>query len=384
MRNKLLLALLLLLCFAGDTVAQTYYDQGVKLYNQRNFRGALPYFQAASQRNQSPDASYYQGLCYQQLGDVGNARRLWATTRTQYPKTSASQAASAALQQLDRAFPPDHSESESTKTDKPATGLQKDVEVSFSRLPSGHIIVPCAVNGKPIHMMFDTGAADCFFKQEDFDKIGVSVPSGKRKRYLGVGGEVTATQVPVNLSVGELTRQVTVSVQDAGYQRSAASADATSYPLLGENFFGDLTYQIDSNHDVIRFLKSSSEATGERVPFTRDNNNLIVTVKVNGRECAMILDTGADTICFSDKHLASLGINRPTDANAGFSGGVGGRRHSYSFTVDSIKLGSVEKRNVRACVALDSTMDMPLLGASFLKGLVLTFDPSNNTIKVSP
>lgn len=386
MRSALLTIMIAMTLSVSPLLAQqtTYYEQGVKLYNKGDYKEAIRYFQAAAQQN-SADASYYQGLCYQRLGDLANAKRLWLVTETRFPKTTASQAATSAIQQLNRSYPTQTTQATSGPASQADDSpLQQDINVPFFRLSSGHIIVPCAVNGKSVNMMFDTGAADCFFTQEDFDKMGLKVPAGKKKRYLGVGGEVSATVVPVNLSVGALTRPVNVSVQDTSYQRSPATADATSFPLLGQNYFGDLPYQIDSNNNVVRFLKSTSKTAGERVPFKRDGNNLIVTVKVNGRECPMLLDTGADTICFSDKHLASLGINRPTDANAGFSGGVGGRRHSFVFYVDSIKLGSVEKKHVQASVALDSTMDMPLLGASFLQNLILTFDPSNNVVKVSP
>lgn len=385
MRHFLVLLIIGLFAFGSlQAGAQGYYEHGVKLYNQGNVKAALPYFEAAAQTNS--DASYYQGLCYQRLGDMASARRVWRSTSFQFPHSPASHAAYTALRQLEAAYPMPTKEVSAggAKKDAQSETMPDVVEVPFARLASGHIIVPCAVNGKRVDMMFDTGAADCFFKQEDFEKMGLKVPQGTRKRYIGVGGEITATIVPVRLSVGGLTRSVNVSVQDGSYQRSDASVDPTSYPLLGENFFGDLVYQIDSNNDVIKFLKTSAKVGGEKVSFKRERNNLVVVVKVNGRECPMILDTGADTVCFSDKHLAALGINRPTDANAGYSGGVGGRRHSYSFFVDSIKLGSVERKNVRACVALDSTMDMPLLGASFLKGLVLTFDPSNNVVTVSP
>lgn len=362
-----------------------YYDQGVRSYQKGDFQNALRYFAAASKQGETGDCLYYQGLCFQQLGNLPRAKAIWKFTAANFPNTASAQAASNALSQIKQYSQGNASSGQpaTTAATTSAPRLSQVVEVPFVRLSSGHIIVRAAVNGQPIDMMFDTGAADCFFRQDDFDKMGLKVPSGERRRYLGVGGEITATVVPVRLSLGGFSRQLGVSVQDPDFQRTQAQNNSTNYPLLGENFFGDLVFQIDSSQNVIRFLPSAKDVDGETVPVSRDNNNLIVTVKVNGRECPMILDTGADTVCFTDKHLANLGINRPVSADAGFSGGVGGKRLAYMFTIDSISMGSVEKKNVKAAVALDSTMDRPLLGASFLKGLVLTFDPASKYMKVS-
>lgn len=384
MLHRLLIPTLLLFIFALPSPAQeSYWSKGVQLYQQRNFKNALPYFQAAQQKDSTGDAMYYAGLCQQQLGEISQARQTWYITASRFPNTAAALAASRALVQLNRVYPQSAAAYAASTSITPASPTQI-IEVPFSRLATGQIIVSGAVNGQPVDMIFDTGASDCFFKQKDFDKIGVTVPAnGTKRRYLGVGGEVSATVVPVSLTVGTLTRQIAVSVQDPDYQRSSAGNDNYDYPLLGQNFFGDLIYQLDFARDVIRFLPSSNSVAGDSVPLQRDGNNLVVTVKVNGRECPMIMDTGADSVCFTDKQLAGLGVDRPTNANTGFSEGVGGQRVSYVFTIDSIKLGSIEKKNVTSSVALNSDMDKPLLGASFLRGLVLTIDPTRNIVTIS-
>ncbi|MBY0551927.1 MAG: retroviral-like aspartic protease family protein [Candidatus Obscuribacterales bacterium] len=376
-------ALLLILATPPSPAQESYWSKGVQLYRQQNFKSALPYFQAAQQKDQTGDAMYYAGLCQQQLGEISLARATWYVTASRFPNTAAALAASRALAQLSRVYPQSPATPATNTRTTPASPTQI-VEVPFSRLATGQILVSGAVNGQPVDMMFDTGASDCFFKQKDFEKIGIAVPaSGAKKRYLGIGGEVSATVVPVNLTVGTLTRQVAVSVQDPDYQRTSAGNDNNDYPLLGQNFFGDLTYQLDFAHDVIRFLPSSNSVPEDSVPFQRDGNNLVVTVKVNGRECQMIMDTGADSVCFTDKQLAGLGVERPTNANSGVSEGVGGQRVSYVFSIDSIKLGPIEKKNVTSSVALNSDMDKPLLGASFLRGLVITINPTNCTVSVS-
>lgn len=380
MLNRLLILAFLLFLATPALAQESYWSKGVQLYQQRKFETALQYFLAAQQKDTTGDAMYYVGLCYQQLGAIAEARKTWSLTAKQFNNNAASLAAFRALAQLNRVYP----QSNSQDATKAPTTVAQTIEVPFSRLPSGQILVNASVNGQPIDMMFDTGASDCFFKEKDFTKMGLAVPAtGEKKRFLGVGGEVSATLVPVNLTVGAITRQVLVSVQDPDYPRTCSLSPDVAYPLLGQNFFGDLNYQLDFARDVIRFLPSSNNLDTDSIPLQRDGNNLIVTVKVNGKECPMILDTGADSICFTDKQLAGLGVDRPTTANTGVSEGIGGQRVAYIFTVDSIKLGSVEKKNVAASVALNADMDKPLLGASFLNGLVVTINPTNCTMTVS-
>lgn len=95
----------------------------------------------------------------------------------------------------------------------------------------------------------------------------------------------------------------------------------------------------------------------------------------------MYLDTGASQVVFADRHLAQCGLNRPVEATNTVRRTNGGRRDSYAFTIDNIKLGPIEKTEVNATVLLNSKFSKPLLGQSFLQGLRYTVDPARNVIR---
>ena len=111
---------------------------------------------------------------------------------------------------------------------------------------------------------------------------------------------------------------------------------------------------------------------------------MYVTVKVNGRECEMIFDTGAANINFSDKTLAALGVNVPINSRRQLSTGVGGNREGYGFSLDEVQLGGVVKNHVRASMASYSTISKPLLGYSFLEGTDFVVDNEANVLRFAP
>jgi len=108
---------------------------------------------------------------------------------------------------------------------------------------------------------------------------------------------------------------------------------------------------------------------------------MIIRPKVNGRECDMIFDTGSSLIAFADRHMAGCGLELPPSARSALSGGVGGSRQAFNFSLDSVQLGPVTKRNPQASVMINSQLPDPLFGQSFLTGLRYTIDPVRKVIR---
>src|SRR5579885_1224919 len=367
------LSLLSFLASGQAARADEYYDWGVRLYNQRNFKGAAPYFES-SMKNSPWDSSamYYAALTYHQLGNFSRAKQLYREILTRYPGTEASRNASAVLQKLD----PDFVRKASAAAAQAAAGGQAAAGSAgagaagsdFDNLPSqGKIyftrrlnseIVDAEVNGRRISMVSATGAA-----------------SG-----VGSNGVVPVWEMKVTLKVGNLVRHnFPVMVQD----------ELPTDPLLGETFFGSLQHTTDNGANCIYFstggsgAAAQSPASGDRyvVPFTRIGREMIVNVQVNGKSCPMIFDTGADNICFSEKQLQQLGISIPEDAEKGTSTGIGGQTESSSFTVPRMKLGPVEKSEVRISCVKDSNMFKPLLGQNFFRDWQYTVDNAASVIR---
>jgi clan AA aspartic protease (TIGR02281 family) len=195
---------------------------------------------------------------------------------------------------------------------------------------------------------------------------------------LGVGGEAQTQIAPVVITVGPIARSLNLLVQDDAVLRANQGASAiVGQPLLGQNFFHDLAVEIDETTHRIAFMAPQTKSVpgDASIPFRREGNLVIVKPKIMGRECEMILDTGASSLAFTDRQFSGFGFNRPTNANSATSTGVGGNRSSYMFFVDKVELGPVAREGVKASLDLNGTMTYPLLGAPFLDGLHFIIEP---------
>lgn len=369
--------------FAGD------YSNGVAAYSKKNFKKALGLFKKSliDNTNQA-NSRYYIALCYHQLGYIDQAKESYLLVIKKYPKTTLAKQAFKILAKLDPAIARlagAHSQSAPLED---YSGLPEKTTVKYGNYRgSGHIILPVKINGIQASMMFDTGAGVTVAKQSYLDSKGITVKNTRQSgRLRGVGGEVAAKVGLVNITVGRMTRSIPLMIEQDNPSAGSRLGYLSRLPLLGQNYFKDLTYEIDDGHKFITFRKAkgktnkSSGYNPNEVPFYRQGNHIIVKPKVNGRECEMILDTGAGTVAFADRHLAMCGLNRPTSARSGQSRGVGGAREGFNFYVKKMSLGPIKRENVRCSMILHSRFNKPLLGQTFLKGLCYTIDPSRNVI----
>lgn len=391
------------LCLAASVIfgqaafADEYFDQGVKLYNKRNFKGAAPYLENAMRNSPwDSNAYYYLALTYHQLGDWARAKHMYGQIIERFPDTSASQLAEQALQRLDPNLLKKlkaKGSSGSSSTAGAATTVQTEARsADFDSLPAegriyftrqGNIeMVEAQVNGRGIQMVYDTGASQCVFGKNHLQELGINPPTGKATgKASGVGSSVPIEvwTMPLTLKVGNIVRRnLSVMVQD----------NLPTSPLLGETFFGDLEHTTDGGASCIQFKKKSSMARGAApgqdrysVPFVREGNELIVTVEINGKPFPMFFDTGADGITFAPQHLKRLNIEIPEDAEEQVHTGVGGETKAAAFTVKRMKMGPIEKYEVPVSCVEKSNMPHPLLGQTFYKDWQYTVDNQNKCIR---
>lgn len=79
------------------------FNEGVKLYNVRQYKQALAYFtQAAQAAPADPLVRYYMGLSYQGLNQMAQARQQYEWVATCRSNPALAQQASGALQNLSR------------------------------------------------------------------------------------------------------------------------------------------------------------------------------------------------------------------------------------------------------------------------------------------
>ncbi len=390
----LLLTLLFAFSFCRSALAADPYQTAVALYGQGKFGTALKAFQAAEAAGIQPaNAAYYEGLCFHQLKNMKEARQAYMNVLNKYPSSKVAQQALKTLMQMDPSLAAIITSKAKALSVSPSqremSGLPENASFHFQKAPrGGHMIVDVYFNGKPTKAMFDTGAGRTTCKQTLLDQLGVQPRfTGQSARMTGVGGEVQVKVGEITVQLGNLARKLLVMVDTS----SKSSADEVlTLPLIGQDFLDGFSCEIDNANGVVALSKAarapiakgqSTRLSDNEVAFYRDGSHIIVKPKINGRECEMILDTGAGVVAFADRHLAMCGLNRPTSAYGGTSGGVGGTKEGYHFTIDTIQLGPVTKRNVSATVMLHADFPKPLLGQPFLSDLKYEIDSSRNVLR---
>lgn len=405
LKRRLISGILSLSTFCCAPAFASSYSEAVGLFAKKDYQNAAVLFQKAQTAGEnSANAAYYEALCYHYDRNLERAKIAYQQVIRKYPQSEASRNSLKVLLKIDPTIAKKYAElvdGIAVQQDQDYLKLPQEASVKFFRtnIARGHLIVPATVNGVPAQMIFDTGASSTHVSERWLAMLGVKPKYTKYSgRAMGVGGEVNYRVALLTIKVGELERTIPVSVQEgSGSIGEVSSNPLSEMPLLGQTFYKDFIYEIDDNGQKISFKKlasrpndktdkkNSSQRTNQKladneVPFYYEGNNIIVTVKINGRECEMIFDTGAGSVAFADRHLAACGINRPVDSFSGQGGGVGGRREAYAFTLDSVKLGSIEKRGVACHVLLNTPFPKPLLGQTFLQGLKYTIDPGRKVI----
>jgi clan AA aspartic protease (TIGR02281 family) len=367
------------LLVGGQTArADSNFNQGVKLYGQRNYKGAVEAFDRSIKTSPwDANAYYYLALSYHQMGNYDLAKQRYKQIVSVFPNTPAAEMATSALQKLD----PDFYRRLTGGTAAAPTGaaagpssdpsLPESARVYFTRRGPA-LIVDAEVNNRSTKMLFDTGAEGCLFGKNQLQALGITPPQGEADGYgtgVGSAGAIKSWNTKVTLKIGGITRRnFPISVQE----------NLSTEPLLGQTFFSDYTYVIDNGANNIAFTKRGSGHSQTNnnyaVPFTREGKEMIVNVTINGRSCPMIFDTGADSTAFSADQVKKLGISIPDDAESGVSQGIGGETAHVSFNVESVKLGPVEKRNMKISVVEAANMPRPLLGQNFYGDWQYTID----------
>lgn len=136
----------------------------------------------------------------------------------------------------------------STASSRRTTYASSYNTVPFKRLSGGGIVVTAQVNGRPIEMLFDTGAKNCLFSAGQMKQLGINIPEGvEEETERGVGGATRTRKFPINsIKLGPVEKNnFVIAVTDIPFGE----------PLLGQSFFGDCQYTIDDKARVIHLVR---------------------------------------------------------------------------------------------------------------------------------
>ena len=136
--------------------------------------------------------------------------------------------------------------------------------------------------------------------------------------------------------------------------------------LLTWMFSGVLEWQRNPNTQVDTTIRADrvKEVALKRNRF----GHYLATGKINGESVEFLLDTGATLVS------VPIAIARRLELKPGAKRLVqtaNGQITTYATTLDSVTIGEIELRNVRAAINPNSSSDAVLLGMTYLKHLEL-------------
>lgn len=108
---------------------------------------------------------------------------------------------------------------------------------------------------------------------------------------------------------------------------------------------------------------------GEVVAARKMDGSFMIQGKVNGHDTTFIFDTGASTVVLRAEHAKALGFKLE---NLNYSIPVStanGSALAAPVVIESLSVGPITERNVRALIARDGVLHANLLGMTFLERL---------------
>lgn len=391
-----------LTCLSADAV-ENKRDQGIKLYNAKNFKDAGQLLdQHLTAYPQDVYALYYDALACQALGNMGKAKIYYRQVATLAPNHQLGGYAKAILRQIDPTFAGGQSVSSSsgsssgssssvasyntmastsasTKLD-PSIPMEWDVYCT----PGEHgVWVDVEIQGRRVKMVFDTGAPTVFIGKNQMEEAGIAIPQGAANAKTGgssAAGLVSAWNLPMKVKVGPVERTVMVQVVETNH------AD----PLLGQSYAGLFEYTIDPGAKRIHFKQRGYNTGANRnayeVPYTfrQAGSRIIVNVEINGKANPCMFDTGnsACGIMFhSPAQALQYGVQIPDDAENMITSGVTGQSVAKSFTVRRAKLGPIDRTDLPVTVSNTGSTELPLLGQPFWQGYEYTINHQKKVIE---
>jgi predicted aspartyl protease len=224
------------------------------------------------------------------------------------------------------------------------------------RLERNHLLVDGAVNGQPVAILLDTGAALTLIFRASATRLGLPLQEARNMRMFGVGGETKLEVARVKeFRLGDAVR-TDWGIYVGGDGNYGADV------ILGEEFFQLVDVEFDLAHDTIRLFQShdcdgvslaywASTGIGEVTmdEVSPGHPQIVVPIELDGRPMKALIDSGASVSLLDKSEAAQLGVTpeSPGVTAAGKFRGLGNRAvDSWIATFKTLKIGNETIRNV--------------------------------------
>jgi aspartyl protease family protein len=121
---------------------------------------------------------------------------------------------------------------------------------------------------------------------------------------------------------------------------------------------------------------------GETVHVYRDNRSMFRTVgSINGLPVGFLIDTGASSVAMNSAQARRLGIDFRVQGDSTYVTTASQVVQAFHLTLERVKVGSIELRNVEGIVIDGPQPDEVLLGMSFLGRLDMRNDGARMSLR---
>lgn len=115
--------------------------------------------------------------------------------------------------------------------------------------------------------------------------------------------------------------------------------------------------------------RTAVTASGEVVAARKTDGSFVVGARVNGRDARFIFDTGASTVVIRAENAAALGF-KPDELTYSIPvWTANGNALAAPVVIETLSVGPITEKNVRALIARSGVLHVNLLGMSFLERL---------------
>lgn len=225
------------------------------------------------------------------------------------------------------------------------------VEISDRRA-----LIPGGINGQPIKMMLDTGAAVSFIQRAAVGSLGLSTRDLPHTKIFGLGGETRVEETILRELQFDKAKLKDVRVYVAGEHPLGGDFAL----LLGENVLSSFTTEFDFANHVMR-LFSPRDCKASQLPYWANSYSQVkmtgavdldgqikFMVQLNGKPLEATLDSGAPRSAISVEAARAAGWRPEAEGSVatGKTTGIGARAaDSWISRFDMLAIGGEDVKH---------------------------------------
>ncbi len=167
-----------------------------------------------------------------------------------------------------------------------------------------------------------------------------------------------------------MSDKIMLEINGKTHMLAVGEASAEGVKLLRADSF-EAVVEVNGTQRTLHLDKTISNrttvrSTGGLLQIPADEAGMyLVDGMINGQNVHFLVDTGATSVAMNQQDAERLGI-RYLDGEQGVSATAGGHVRTWMVTLNSVRVGPIEKASIKAAVLEGRHPDVILLGMTFL------------------